>query len=91
MDQTTLSVIINAVGVATGGFLFTRYKLWKLNRREIPMELQNGAWVPDGKLLRWERRAKWAAIGLFATLLLVGGWMLMAYTPPGTCLESCHR
>ena len=69
--SSTLSIILNAVGWSLGLFLLARYRFWKANRREIPMELQNGVWVPDGKLKRWERRAKWSLwIGLAICFVL---------------------
>lgn len=72
MSQGTLSIVINALSVSIGMFLVSRYRLWKMDRREIPMEQQNGVWVADGKLKRWERRAKWGFWTGFAFLFVLG-------------------
>lgn len=70
MSQSTINIFLNVLGLSIGTFLLARYRLWKANRREIPMELQKGVWVPDGKLKRWERRVAWTW-GLGTLLLLI--------------------
>jgi len=67
----TFSTFVQLLGFAIGTYLLGRYRLWRANRRDIPMELQNGVWVPDAKLKRWERRAKLSfAAGLVIMFVL---------------------
>lgn len=80
MSQSTLSIILNVVGLSFGMFLAARYRLWKTSRREIPMEEQNGIWVPDGKLKRWERRVFW--IWILGTLFGLAFCIFMLRSAP---------
>ena len=73
-----LPVILNAFGVALGMFLFARYQLWKASRPIIHAEERNGVYVPDGRLLRWERRIKWGFILMVAALFPLAYLILTA-------------
>lgn len=74
MSQSTITIFCMVLGQAIGFGTLAWYRNWRDNRREIPLELQNGVWVPDGKLKRWERRARvgiltWCALSLVGAVL----------------------
>jgi len=72
----TFVTILQLIGFATGTVLLGLYRQWKTNRPHIPMELRDGVWVPDGKLKRWERRAKWSLwIGVVVLVALGFSWL----------------
>jgi len=79
----TFSTFLQLLGFSFGMFLLARYRLWKANRAEIPLDFnpKTGVYEPDLKLKRWERIAK-VALWVWVGSILALGYLFVTNFDP---------
>lgn len=82
MSASTLTIILNSLGVTLGMFLVGWYRVRKAARTEIPLDWnpKTGVYEPDLRRRRWERRAKAGLIAAIAFVFVAGYALFFSYS-----------